>query len=45
MFGHPTLARPVMRLLGRDDVELVVVTPSTAEWIDPGTTPGWWPTP
>jgi 2-succinyl-5-enolpyruvyl-6-hydroxy-3-cyclohexene-1-carboxylate synthase len=36
MFGHPTLARPVMRLLGREDVELVVVT-STAEWIDPGT--------
>ena len=36
MFGHPTLARPVMRLLGREDVELVVVA-STAEWIDPGT--------
>jgi 2-succinyl-5-enolpyruvyl-6-hydroxy-3-cyclohexene-1-carboxylate synthase len=36
MFGHPTLARPVLRLLGREDVELVVVTP-TAEWIDPGT--------
>jgi 2-succinyl-5-enolpyruvyl-6-hydroxy-3-cyclohexene-1-carboxylate synthase len=36
MFGHPTLARPVMRLIGREDVELVVVT-STAEWIDPGT--------
>ena len=36
MFGHPTLARPVLRLLGREDVELVVVA-STAEWIDPGT--------
>ena len=36
MFGHPTLARPVMRLLGREDIELVVVA-STAEWIDPGT--------
>ncbi|HYI56241.1 MAG TPA: 2-succinyl-5-enolpyruvyl-6-hydroxy-3-cyclohexene-1-carboxylic-acid synthase [Microlunatus sp.] len=36
MFGHPTLARPVIRLLGREDIELVVVA-STAEWIDPGT--------
>lgn len=36
MFGHPTLARPVMRLLASEDVELVVV-PSTAEWVDPGT--------
>ncbi|GAA3689686.1 2-succinyl-5-enolpyruvyl-6-hydroxy-3-cyclohexene- 1-carboxylic-acid synthase [Microlunatus aurantiacus] len=36
MFGHPTLARPVMRLLGREDVELVVVSPY-GEWIDPGT--------
>lgn len=36
MYGHPTLARPVMRLLGRDDIELVVVS-ATAEWIDPGT--------
>lgn len=36
MFGHPTLSRPVLRLLGREDVELVVVT-STAEWFDPGT--------
>ncbi|HEY5978796.1 MAG TPA: 2-succinyl-5-enolpyruvyl-6-hydroxy-3-cyclohexene-1-carboxylic-acid synthase [Microlunatus sp.] len=36
MFGHPTLARPVLRLLAREDVELVVVA-STAEWIDPGT--------
>ncbi|MDN5761477.1 MAG: 2-succinyl-5-enolpyruvyl-6-hydroxy-3-cyclohexene-1-carboxylic-acid synthase [Microlunatus sp.] len=36
MFGHPTLSRPVLRLLGREDVELVVVT-GTAEWLDPGT--------
>jgi 2-succinyl-5-enolpyruvyl-6-hydroxy-3-cyclohexene-1-carboxylate synthase len=36
MFGHPTLSRPVMRLLAREDVELVVVT-SAADWVDPGT--------
>lgn len=36
MFGHPTLSRPVLRLLARDDLELVIVSP-TAEWIDPGT--------
>jgi 2-succinyl-5-enolpyruvyl-6-hydroxy-3-cyclohexene-1-carboxylate synthase len=36
MFGHPTLSRPVMRLLARDDVELVVVA-GAAEWVDPGT--------
>ena len=24
VFGHPTLSRPVMRLLGRDDVELAM---------------------
>lgn len=35
VFGHPTLSRPVNRLLGRDDVELVVVSPSGA-WADPG---------
>ena len=28
VFGHPTLSRPVNRLLGRDDVDLVVVRPS-----------------
>ncbi len=35
VFGHPTLSRPVTRLLARDDVELVVVS-SYASWIDPG---------
>lgn len=34
VFGHPTLSRPVSRLLSRDDVEIVVVTP-TASWPDP----------
>jgi 2-succinyl-5-enolpyruvyl-6-hydroxy-3-cyclohexene-1-carboxylate synthase len=36
VFGHPTLSRPVTRLLQRDDVELIVVSPY-ADWIDPGT--------
>lgn len=35
LFGHPTLSRPVTRLLARDDLELVVVA-SGARWIDPG---------
>ena len=35
VFGHPTLSRPIGRLLARDDVELVVVTPSP-DWVDPG---------
>lgn len=35
MFGHPTLSRPVSRLLARPDVELVVVAPG-ADWVDPG---------
>ena len=35
MFGHPTLSRPVSRLLARDDIELVVVA-HAAEWLDPG---------
>jgi 2-succinyl-5-enolpyruvyl-6-hydroxy-3-cyclohexene-1-carboxylate synthase len=34
-YGHPTLSRPVTRLLGRDDVELIVVDPS-GRWNDPG---------
>ncbi|MDN5726754.1 MAG: 2-succinyl-5-enolpyruvyl-6-hydroxy-3-cyclohexene-1-carboxylic-acid synthase [Propionibacteriales bacterium] len=34
MVGHPTLSRPVQRLLGRSDVELTVVAPHP-EWIDP----------
>ena len=35
VFGHPTLSRPVGRLLARDDVELVMVTPYP-DWVDPG---------
>lgn len=34
-FGHPTLSRPVQRLLARSDTELIMVDPST-EWVDPG---------
>ncbi|MDQ3629347.1 MAG: thiamine pyrophosphate-dependent enzyme, partial [Actinomycetota bacterium] len=33
--GHPTLSRPVTRLLARDDVEVVVVA-TTGRWTDPG---------
>ncbi len=33
--GHPTLSRPVTRLLERDDVEVVVVA-QTGRWTDPG---------
>lgn len=33
VFGHPTLSRPVSRLLARADVEVVVVSP-TARWTD-----------
>ncbi|WP_369055876.1 2-succinyl-5-enolpyruvyl-6-hydroxy-3-cyclohexene-1-carboxylic-acid synthase [Kineococcus terrestris] len=35
VFGHPTLSRPVARLLARDDVELVVVSPG-GTWSDAG---------
>ena len=35
VFGHPTLSRPVTRLLGRDDVE-VVVSAGKSGWTDPG---------
>lgn len=35
LFGHPTLSRPVMRLLARQDAELVVVA-DRAWWPDPG---------
>ncbi|WP_432559664.1 2-succinyl-5-enolpyruvyl-6-hydroxy-3-cyclohexene-1-carboxylic-acid synthase [Granulicoccus sp. GXG6511] len=35
LFGHPTLSRPVSRLLARDDVEIIAVTDG-ARWIDPG---------
>jgi 2-succinyl-5-enolpyruvyl-6-hydroxy-3-cyclohexene-1-carboxylate synthase len=36
VFGHPTLSRPINRLLQRSDVELIVVSPH-ADWVDPGT--------
>ena len=35
VFGHPTLSRPVARLLARDDVEVVAVT-GPSGWSDPG---------
>ena len=35
VFGHPTLSRPVTRLLGRTDVEVIVVS-DYADWVDPG---------
>ncbi|MCW3158083.1 2-succinyl-5-enolpyruvyl-6-hydroxy-3-cyclohexene-1-carboxylic-acid synthase [Micropruina sonneratiae] len=35
VFGHPTLSRPVNRLLASDDVEIVVVAPGGG-WVDPG---------
>lgn len=35
VFGHPTLSRPVTRLLGRPDIELIVVS-GNAEWHDIG---------
>jgi 2-succinyl-5-enolpyruvyl-6-hydroxy-3-cyclohexene-1-carboxylate synthase len=36
VYGHPTLSRPVARLLARPDVEVVAVTPSGATWTDAG---------
>lgn len=33
VFGHPTLSRPVARLLARPDVEVIVVSP-TGNWPD-----------
>jgi 2-succinyl-5-enolpyruvyl-6-hydroxy-3-cyclohexene-1-carboxylate synthase len=36
VFGHPTLSRPVMRLLARTDVEVVAVSAAGATWTDPG---------
>jgi 2-succinyl-5-enolpyruvyl-6-hydroxy-3-cyclohexene-1-carboxylate synthase len=36
VFGHPTLWRPVMRLLSRADLEVIVVAPGGATWTDPG---------
>ncbi len=35
VYGHPTLSRPVMRLLSRDDIEIVAV-PGPSGWTDPG---------
>jgi 2-succinyl-5-enolpyruvyl-6-hydroxy-3-cyclohexene-1-carboxylate synthase len=35
VYGHPTLSRPVSRLLARDDLELVVVS-AYPDWVDPG---------
>lgn len=35
LFGHPTLSRPVSRLLARQDVEIIAVT-NGARWVDPG---------
>jgi len=36
VLGHPTLSRPVMRLLSRPDVEVIVVSASGSTWTDPG---------
>lgn len=36
VFGHPTLTRQVPALLTRDDVEVIVVDPHTAEHFNPG---------
>ncbi len=35
VYGHPTLSRPVNRMLCRDDVEIIAVT-DRARWVDPG---------
>ncbi len=37
VFGHPTLSRPVSRLLARTDVQVIVVS-DYADWVDPGLT-------
>jgi 2-succinyl-5-enolpyruvyl-6-hydroxy-3-cyclohexene-1-carboxylate synthase len=34
VFGHPTLSRPISRLVARPDVEVIVVSP-TGPWPDP----------
>ncbi|GAB2451446.1 2-succinyl-5-enolpyruvyl-6-hydroxy-3-cyclohexene-1-carboxylic-acid synthase [Xylanimonas ulmi] len=34
VFGHPTLSRPVQRLLGRADVAVTVVAPGGGPWPD-----------
>jgi 2-succinyl-5-enolpyruvyl-6-hydroxy-3-cyclohexene-1-carboxylate synthase len=38
VLGHPTLSRPVSRLLARPDVEVVVVAPYGRDWPDAGQT-------
>jgi 2-succinyl-5-enolpyruvyl-6-hydroxy-3-cyclohexene-1-carboxylate synthase len=37
VYGHPTLSRPIGRLLAREDLELIVVS-AYADWVDPGRT-------
>jgi 2-succinyl-5-enolpyruvyl-6-hydroxy-3-cyclohexene-1-carboxylate synthase len=37
VFGHPTLSRPVTRLLARTDVQVIVVS-DYADWVDLGLT-------
>ncbi len=37
VFGHPTLSRPVLRLLGREAIEVIAVS-NTADWVDPAVT-------
>ena len=34
--GHPTLSRPVTRLLSREDVEVVALADGQGGWTDPG---------
>jgi len=34
VLGRPTLSRPVLQLLSRDDVEVVVLAPRRADWYD-----------
>ena len=36
VFGHPTLSREIPRLLGREDVEVIVVAPHGDEAYNPG---------
>lgn len=36
VFGHPTLSRPVMRLISRADVDVIVIAPDGVDWPDPG---------
>ncbi|HET7326742.1 MAG TPA: 2-succinyl-5-enolpyruvyl-6-hydroxy-3-cyclohexene-1-carboxylic-acid synthase [Nocardioidaceae bacterium] len=38
VFGHPTLSRPVTRLLSRTDVDVIVVADGTHAWPDTGHT-------